>query len=295
VSRIKPKAFMMENVKNLYDNDRWIDLREDLLSAARLLGYSTRLTLLNASNFGAPQDRNRMFLFGVRGDVPVPELKPDPESPIISVRQAFSQLPKYGQPGNDTLCTAKVTAAAKPVLRRSPYAGMLFNGAGRPLDLERPSTTLPASMGGNRTPIIEQNLLDGDTESWIRWYHGHLWAGGEPLPFGTIDAPLRRLTVEEAAVLQGFPVGVKLEGRASAQFRQIGNSVPPPLAEAVANHVLSFIDTADTSAEVPTMDEDDLIYAAVESREKYLLLSLTETLEMVRKRDVQDLDKANAS
>lgn len=300
VSRLKPKAFVMENVKNLYDNDRWTDLREDFLAAARILGYSTRLTLLNAADFGTPQDRNRMFLFGLRGDAPVPDLIPDAESPVISVREAFKLLPRYGEPGNDTFCPAKITPAAKPVLRRSPYAGMLFNGAGRPLDLDRPSTTLPASMGGNRTPIIEQNLLDGDDDSWVRKYHSHLWEGGEPLPMGPIDGPLRRLTVEEAAVLQGFPLGVQWAGQGSAQFRQIGNSVPPPLAEAVARHVATFITDADDSADVPTMDEDELIYAAVEARDQYLLWTLTKTLKLVSKSrrlaDVKDLDEtANVS
>ena len=294
VSRIKPKAFVMENVKNLYDNDRWAELREDLLGAARTLGYSTRLSLLNAADFGVPQDRNRMFFIGIRGNASVPEIEFDPKVTMISVRQALGQLPRYGSLGNDTFCTAKITAAAKPVLRRSPYAGMLFNGAGRPLDLERPSTTLPASMGGNRTPIIEQNLLDdGGAESWIRGYHSHLWSGGEPLAFGPIDAPLRRLTVEEAGALQGFPSGVRLAGQTSAQFRQIGNSVPPPLAEAVARHLLGFIDKADGRSTVPTMDEDDLISTAVERREQFQLLGSTQSLELIRKpRDLapQDLD-----
>jgi DNA (cytosine-5)-methyltransferase 1 len=284
VSRIKPKAFVMENVKNLYDNDRWSELREDLLSAARILGYSTRLSLLNAADFGAPQDRNRMFLIGIRGVASVPEIKPNPKLRPISVRQALGRLPRYGEPGNDTLCTAEITAAAKPVLRRSPYAGMLFNGAGRPLDLERPSTTLPASMGGNRTPIIEQNILDDpDEESWIRRYHAHLWSGGKPLAFGPIDSPLRRLTVEEAGVLQGFPIGVKFAGQTTAQYRQIGNSVPPPLAEAVARHLLNFIDTADVRSSVPTMEEAELISNAVEGREQYRLMASTQSLDLIRK------------
>ncbi|OBK82934.1 DNA cytosine methyltransferase [Mycobacterium sp. 1165178.9] len=300
VSRLKPKAFVMENVKNLYDNERWADLREDLLAAARILGYSTRLSLLNAANFGTPQERSRMFLMGLRGDGLIPEIDPDPASPAISVREAFKRLPRFGEPGNNTFCPAKITPAAKPVLRRSPYAGMLFNGAGRPLDLERPSTTLPASMGGNRTPIIEQNMLEGEHDSWVRKYHAHLWEGGEPLPMGRIDGPLRRLTVEEAAVLQGFPVGVNWAGQGSAQFRQIGNSVPPPLAEAVARHVMTFISDADEGVEVPTMDEDELIYAAVDAREQYLLWALTKTLNLASKSrnsdEVQVLDEAaNAS
>ena len=47
--------------------------------------------------------------------------------------------------------------------RHAPLAlcRMLFNGAGRPLNLDAPSATLPASMGGNKTPIIDQRALDG--------------------------------------------------------------------------------------------------------------------------------------
>ncbi|MFT4298104.1 MAG: DNA cytosine methyltransferase [Aeromicrobium sp.] len=267
VSQIKPRAFVMENVKNLYANQRWSDLREDLLTAARLLGYSTRLMLLNAADFGVPQARERMFLIGVRGEVDVPALTPDAHTRHVCVREALALLPRYGHEGNNTYCVAKITAAAKPVMRKSPYAGMMFNGAGRPLDLDRPSTTLAASMGGNRTPIVEQNLLDGDTDSWVRWYHDHLRAGGPPLSFEKPVSPhLRRLTVEEAAVLQGFPVGTKFAGPVSAQFRQIGNSVPPPVAEAVANHLRLLVTHADPSVGVPDLSADQLIDLAQDHR-----------------------------
>lgn len=252
VSKIKPRAFVMENVKNLYENKRWTDLRDGLMLAANAMGYSTRLMLLNSADFGVPQRRERMFLIGILGEVQIPELRPDPGQNFVSVREALRSLPRFGQQGNDTLCTAKITAASNPVMRKSPYAGMMFNGAGRPLDLERPCTTLPASMGGNRTPIIEQNLLDGDTESWIRSYHAHLIAGGKPISFESPVSPhLRRLTVEEAAVLQGFPVGMKFSGPSSAQFRQIGNSVAPPLASKVAEYLKPLIAEADLSLSVP--------------------------------------------
>lgn len=259
ISRIKPRAFVMENVKNLFESSRWADLRDGLKLAANAMGYSTRLMLLNSADFGVPQSRERMFLVGILGDVQIPDLHPDPIQNRVSVREALRALPRFGEPGNDTSCTAKITAASNPVMRKSPYAGMLFNGAGRPLDLERPCTTLPASMGGNRTPIIEQNLLDGDSESWIREYHAHLVAGGKPLEFESPVSPhLRRLTVEEAAVLQGFPVGMKFSGPPSAQFRQIGNSVPPPLAAKVAAYLKPLIAKADQSRAVPDLSIAEL-------------------------------------
>lgn len=280
VSAIKPRAFVLENVKNLYTNKRWSSIRDGLVLAARHLGYSTKLMLLNAADFGVPQSRERMFLIGVLGDVDISELRPSSATKPISVREALKRLPRFGQPGNDTFCTAKITAAANPVLRKSPYAGMMFNGAGRPLDLDRPATTLAASMGGNRTPIIEQNLLDGDSKSWIREYHSHLRSGGAPLPFEyTVGPSLRRLTVEEAAVLQGFPVGMKFSGPTTAQFRQIGNSVAPPLAQRVAEHLLPYIVPGPSRKSVPTLSASELVHFAEESVLDYGHLRLDQQAE----------------
>jgi DNA (cytosine-5)-methyltransferase 1 len=256
----------MENVKNLYENERWASLREDLQAAAHLLGYSTRMMLLNSADFGVPQTRERMFFVGLRGNVTIPKMNVPINPRKVSVRHALGELPHYGESGNNSSCTAKITTAAKPILRKSPYAGMMFNGAGRPLDLVRPCTTLPASMGGNRTPIIEQNVLDGDDDSWVRWYHSHLKSGGAPIPFeNPVPDHLRRLTVEEAAVLQGFPIGMKFSGPVSAQFRQIGNSVAPPVAEAVADYLNPLVDMAE-SQYVPSYTAADLIGIASSSR-----------------------------
>jgi DNA (cytosine-5)-methyltransferase 1 len=174
-------------------NRRWTLLREALLREARReLGYSTELMTLRASHYGVPQNRERMFLVGVRDRSPA---NPSPvtlaEPP--TVRSVLERLPKYGEPGNETRCIAKVTPAKKPVLRRSPYAGMLFNGQGRPLNLDAPAPTLPASMGGNRTPIIDQEQLENGGECWVVGYHKHLWKGGAP--YKRIPKRLRRLTL----------------------------------------------------------------------------------------------------
>jgi DNA (cytosine-5)-methyltransferase 1 len=232
VERIEPEAFVMENVKALAANRRWAPLLSDLRAKAEQeLGYRTELLVLDSSHFGVPQKRERMFLVGTRSGSSV---APDPvtASSPPTVRSALDGLPAYGRPGNDTVCPARVTPARKPVLRRSPYAGMLFNGQGRPLNLDAPAPTLPASMGGNRTPIIDQKQLEEGGEHWIIGYHRRLWAGGEPI--ASIPKRMRRLTVEEAAAIQTFPQEMEFRGSLSQQFRQIGNAVPPELAYRVA-------------------------------------------------------------
>ncbi len=245
VKELQPRAFVMENVKALGANTRWKSTRKALIQRGEELGYSTRLLLLNAADYGVPQLRERMFLVGIRGGCVMPT--PTPTEQRISVRDALRDLPPYGHPGNASSCGAIITPARNPVMRKSPFAGMLFNGQGRPIDLEQPAPTLPASMGGNRTPIIDQESLETGTEPWIAQYHRHLIAGGAP--YSKVPPRLRRLTVEEAAALQGFSPGMKFSGSQCAKFRQIGNSVPPPLAKAVAETILSTLKSEGTRIE----------------------------------------------
>jgi DNA (cytosine-5)-methyltransferase 1 len=114
--------------------------------------------------------------------------------------------------------------------------GLLFNGSGRPLDLDAPARTLPASMGGNATPIVDQLELGAGESPWVVDYHRRL-LGGRP-PLKRAPQRLRRLTVEEAAALQSFPSGFRFFGTPASQYRQIGNAVPPRLARALARSLL---------------------------------------------------------
>lgn len=239
VDRIRPKAFLLENVKALYENRRWADIRQELKTRAEALGYDTKLVLANASHFGVPQARERMLFIGIdrrlgRAIAPKPTTNDNPPT----VREALAQLPAYGEPGNDSFCVAKITTAKAPVLRRSRFAGMLFNGAGRPLNLDAPSITLAASMGGNKTPIIEQQLLDDSgAHSWVEGYHQVLMQSNGEKISSDVPSSLRRLTVEEAAALQTFPIGMHWSGPQSSRFRQIGNAVPPRLGMAAAEAI----------------------------------------------------------
>lgn len=232
VELVSPRGFVMENVKALAANRRWSELLGALRAKADELGYQTHLMVLNAAHYGVPQARERMFLVGLppgsRFEVPPPTTADDPPT----LRETLRRLPSWGAPGNDHLCTAKVTPARRPVMRRSPYAGMLFNGAGRPMQLDMPAPTLPASMGGNRTPIVDQQHLEGADDCWVARYHAHLAHGG--VPYASLPDRLRRLTVQEAAAVQGFPPDMEWRGPQSAIYRQIGNAVPPKLANAVA-------------------------------------------------------------
>lgn len=239
VQRVRPKAFIMENVKALAKNRRWSSIINGLIARAEGMGYSTSLDVLNASHYDVPQARERMFLIGVLGGPPTKTPPPSTSLAPPSVRSALEALPAWGAEGNDDLCTARVTAARQPVLRRSPWAGMLFNGQGRPMNLDAPAPTLPASMGGNRTPIIDQVQADSGGESWVETYHASLWEGGDVVT--EIPQRLRRITVQEAALIQTFPPYMPWQGTQSARYRQIGNAVPPLLGYAVAQNLRSHL------------------------------------------------------
>ena len=116
---------------------------------------------------------------------------------------------------------------------------MLVNGAGRPMNLDSIAQTLPASMGGNKTPIIDEKALyDTSSRNWFVNYHECLISGRvspetAKLPPNTI----RRLTIKEAAAIQTFPKDYKFIGRKTKQYRQIGNAVPCLFAEAIAGAI----------------------------------------------------------
>lgn len=240
VELTKPRAFICENVKALAVFDKWSKMRQRLFSVTSQLGYSYKLVVLNSSDFGVPQSRERMFLIGFRDIKDIGNLETHFEQykkQAPKVRDIVSPLGIAGSENNQRICNAKVTLAAKPVMRRSPYAGMMFNGQGRPLNPNGYSCALHASMGGNKTPIIDEDHCYLGHESWVEWYHSYLLKGGKPLSLNAAPKRLRRLTIDEALRIQTFPYDYQFIGGHSSIYRQIGNAVPCDLAQVVAEVV----------------------------------------------------------
>ncbi len=238
VEKVRPAAFVCENVKALASLTKWERVRRRMFQRADELGYSYGLVILNSRDFGVPQSRERMFLIGTRDKndfQTLPERFASYRKPGKTLKEAFWDLGPAGSPSNLRVCNAKITMASSPIMRRSPYAGMMFNGQGRPLNPNGVSSTLHASMGGNKTPILDELHLHSNEPSWVEEYHAHLMAGGQPLPFEGAPDRLRRLTVDEAIRIQTFPIDYKFAGRQGDVFRQVGNAVPCLLAEAVGS------------------------------------------------------------
>ena len=237
---IRPEAFVMENVKSLATVKKFASARESLLQKFETSGYNVEIKLLRADEYGVPQARERVFFIGFRKNIALKEVDISLfKTKSSTVRETIGHLGDPGTPGNEGECKAKVQPLKKPILRKNGYDGsLLFNGRGRPLRLDGVAKTLPASMGGNATPIVDQNHLRcKNLKPWVEHYHSLLMDGCSPLKE---QAPpyLRRITVTEAALLQSFPVDFKFPiHNMHVAYRQIGNAVPPSLAKAVGLYV----------------------------------------------------------
>jgi DNA (cytosine-5)-methyltransferase 1 len=225
---IQPRAFIAENVAGL---DRGIRKAyfQSLLRQLEDLDFNVTPQVLNAADYGVPQNRLRLMIVGLREghfSFPPPRYGGRDQEPRRPAGSVIQHAP-IGLPNRSI-----VTYARQPDIRPNPHDGHVFNGGGRPIDLNKPAPTLLASMGGNKTPWV-------DTLGIVPEYHKHLLSGGEPR-VGRVPGA-RRITAEEAALLQTFPPGMHFAGRRSSWYRQIGNAVPPLLAQEVGNAVLRHL------------------------------------------------------
>jgi DNA (cytosine-5)-methyltransferase 1 len=228
VEDLQPDAFIMENVAGVRRAEQR-SYYDELIRKLEALGYSIALQEVNAADYGVPQNRRRVIAVGIRGRAfvfpePTHGLGRDFAHVVAGDVLRVDQL--IGEPNSSI-----VTFAARPDLRPNPYDGHLFNGGGRPIQLTRPSPTLLASMGGNKTPWL-------DTHNVVPEYHTHLVEGGVPRD-GLVPGA-RRITVAESALLQTFEIpersasdGISFAGPRSSQYRQVGNAVPPRLATVI--------------------------------------------------------------
>ena len=142
VERVKPRAFVMENVKALGFLDKWEPVRKKYLERASRLGYHCSPFILNATEYGVSQKRERVFFIGIKNNQDVffeyhmNDLLEQQKTEAPTIRALLKSLGPAGTEKNPNTCTAKITFATNPIMRKSPYAGMYFNGQGRPINID---------------------------------------------------------------------------------------------------------------------------------------------------------------
>ena len=214
----RPKFFVMENVAALGRLAKFEAVRKRLLDGYREMGYAVRFEILDSQHYNTPQRRERLIMIGTLCGMGAIRF-PRKSRQVVTAREVLARFDEPGTGNNLDVCDARITTAKSPVLRTSPYAGMLFNGMGRPIDLSRPCQTLPASMGGNKTPIIDQRLLkDPNAPDWLKALHAKA-VKGKDISGTKVPSFMRRITVSEAAALQGFPNDFRFMGSRCDKYR----------------------------------------------------------------------------
>lgn len=221
---VQPEAFIMENVPGLLmkHTRQYFD---SVLAQLSSCGFKLNWAVVNAADYGIPQKRRRLFVLGSRK---IQLRFPVPTHGHGTLAQHVRALDILGNEPIGTAPNCPVRYAKYPDLRLSPYAGQVYNGGGRPIDPNGACHTILASSGGYKTHWI-------DTLNVAPEYLAHLKAGGAPRE-GIVPGA-RRLSVEECAIIQTFPIGMQFSGKRSSQYTQVGDAVPPDLAYIIGRSV----------------------------------------------------------
>ncbi|EGE44294.1 DNA (cytosine-5-)-methyltransferase [Streptomyces sp. SID4928] len=264
VDELHPKAVMIENVRGIKDA-KFVDYRtyiEARLAGGRAkrpetgleedfagLGYEIcEWEVLEASDFGVPQLRPRAVLVAIRADV-LGDIKFVWPTPVGGVYSVFDALEKSMEARYEPYISmgGKIGKIASESLSRwvreaSRAALEKKDGGIAPTLVGGSKKHGGADLGPSRAKAAWETL--GVSGMGVANNHEQgekKKSQGRDL-FGA-DGPM--LTVEQAAIIQGFPKEWEFTGGKTAQYRQVGNAFPPPVAAAVGKAIADVLRAAD--------------------------------------------------
>ncbi len=202
----QPKCFVAENVKGLLTANKRSAFPL-ILEEFQNSGYDVYYQILNSAEYGVPQKRERVIIVGFRKDLNV---KFDFPESIIKAEELYEPL------GN----VIEKQVDEKYFFSDRAVAGMMKNresmNKGRAQDITKPCNTVGAHLAkvslNSTDPVLMENGL------------------------------YRRFTPREVARIQSFPETFKLIGSETAQYRALGNAIPPVMFWHVADAVCSKLD-----------------------------------------------------
>lgn len=271
VEVIKPRALMLENVRGLA-GPRFAAYRQRVMDRLSELGYVGEWKLLNSSDFGVPQLRPRFVLVAMKPEDFRHFRWPEPQSASTTVGQAL--LPYMAANG---------WTFAKEWARSADSVG-------------------PTLVGGSK----KHGGADlGPTRAKVAWARLGIDGRGITDLAPSADAPaatevMPRLTIEMAARLQGWTKHDKWKfaGRKTAQYRQIGNAFPPPVAEAIGLQIRAAFERVGEPRTGPLGSEGihDPVYRALSAASRPLtfadLLAAEQALDhSVVERKIAEIQK----
>jgi len=256
LKRYQPTYFVFENVLGLLSAGNKVYLKE-MLRLFRRAGYSTDFAILNSEDFGALQKRRRVIVIGRRGketfNFPSLEKRKNGWQTMAAL---FSDLPRL-EPGQELNIT-RYTRSCNQYLKSSGIRnGLRFTSQHitrphNPRDLEIYSIAISKWLESNsrlkynelprrlRTHKNLSSFLDRfkvvDPFGHSHTIVAHIAKDGHYYIYPDPDQ-VRSISVREAARIQSFPDDFYFEGGRTAAYRQIGNAVPPLMAQALAKWI----------------------------------------------------------
>jgi DNA (cytosine-5)-methyltransferase 1 len=253
VDAVRPDAVLMENVPDLALDDDMFIMRTMVHELERI-GYGVETAIVESVRYGVPQMRQRFILIAVSDGrhITWPHREAQ-EREVVTLRDAIEDLGDV-EPGWTTEPESGREYASAPT---SPYQELMRRRADgraarrvqdhitrsvRPDDLrafrEMDATTkysdLPAELKRYRDDIFDDKYKRLDYDQQSRTLTAHLSRDGYAYIHPEHE---RTITVREAARIQSFPDWFRFSGPPTAAFRQIGNAVPPLLAEGLAGAI----------------------------------------------------------
>ena len=245
VELVKPKYFVMENVPNLLTAEGGY-FRHEIEELFNKLGYSLEYGVLNASDYGVPQNRRRAVIIGkLDGDAPK---LPVPKRNNVTIWDAISDLAylESGEGSEEQEYKYPAESDYEKMLRKD--SSKLFNHIATkhsPLAL-KVLALIPPNAG--REVLPEEHLTKSIySGTWTRMKKDEIsvtiTTRFDTPSSGKFTHPFlnRAITVREAARIQSFPDNFHFVGNKGSQMKQVGNAVPPLLAAAIAEVIMNDI------------------------------------------------------
>ncbi|WP_137876454.1 DNA cytosine methyltransferase [Rhodococcus sp. Q] len=215
---VQPRAVLIDNVPDLVTSDAYAPIRAEVETELKHLGYSFRWLVVNAADFGVPQDRKHGVLVACKD----------------------RQLDTFELP--DYLSDMRMTVGYALV---ESMAARGWSGAQN--WASQADALAPTLVGGSWERGGADLGPTGSKRAWARiGVDGATVADAVPGPDFVWDPSLGRssmvkLTVDQAAILQGFPTDWRFAGKKTSRYRQVGNAMPPPLARALGLAVAELL------------------------------------------------------
>ena len=202
-----PKIFICENVKGLLTMADG-QIAQAIVEDFRRRGYRVSYALVNAADYGVPQDRQRIIICGIREDLSGEFRMPEPFEEKKTLRDAIWDMPE-----------------AKPEDVCAESFSSRYMSRNRKRGWDERSFTIPA--------MAKQVALHPSSPDMVK-------LGRDEWEFGK-DGITRRLSWRECAAIQTFPKDMEFVGNLTSRYRQIGNAVPVKLGEAAAKQVREIL------------------------------------------------------